>query len=106
MREQYDYTICELCEAFEVSKSGYYAMKSATLSQRHQEETKLLDAIKAIHSHRHMRNYGSPRMTHELRSIGIACSENRIARIMSQHGIAAPQKAAFRPKTTGVCVGV
>jgi len=100
MREQYDYTICELCEAFEVSKSGYYAMKSATLSQRHQEETKLLDAIKAIHSHRHMRNYGSPRMTHELRSIGIACSENRIARIMSQHGIAAPQKAAFRPKTT------
>jgi len=100
MREQYDYTISELCDAFETSKSGYYVTKSGSTSRRNQEEAKLVEVMQKIHSHRHTRNYGSPRMTEELRSYGLPCSQNRVARIMAKHGMAVCQKAGFRPKTT------
>lgn len=39
-------------------------------------------------------------MTIELRLRGYSCSQNRVARLMAQHGIEAYHKTAFRPKTT------
>jgi hypothetical protein len=56
--------------------------------------------MKRIHEHRHTRCYGSPRMTVELRERGYACSENRVARLMARHGLAAKSRRPFRPKTT------
>ncbi|HEY5741511.1 MAG TPA: IS3 family transposase [Terrimicrobiaceae bacterium] len=56
--------------------------------------------MKIIHSDRHTRCYGSPRMTRELRAVGIACSENRVARIMRSNGLRARPRRPFRPKTT------
>lgn len=49
---------------------------------------------------RHTRSYGSPRMTHELRSLGLVCSENRIARLMRSQKMRARPRNPFRPKTT------
>jgi len=100
MREEHGYKTCELCDAFGVSKSGYYAAKAAPPGRREREEAALLEEIGEVHGDRHTRAYGSPRMTVELRDRDLHCSENRVARIMAKHGIRATQKAAFRPKTT------
>jgi putative transposase len=99
MREA-DYNIGELCDAFGVSKSGYYAAKAAPEGTRARERRRLLEEMEAVHGERHTRCYGSPRMAVELTERGLPCSENRAARLMHKHGINARQKAAFRPKTT------
>lgn len=99
MREQ-GYLVEELCSAFGVSKSGYYAGKRRSDTPRKVEEKRIVARIKDIHADRHMRCYGSPRMTAELNSMGYRCSTNRVARLMNKHGVNARQRAAFRPKTT------
>lgn len=98
MRE--DYTIAELCEAFELSRSGYYQWSRRESTPRRAQNEILLKEMKRIHEHRHTRCYGSPRMTVELRERGYACSENRVARLMARHGLAAKSRRPFRPKTT------
>jgi putative transposase len=56
--------------------------------------------MNSIHTHRHTRSYGSPRMTRELRGKGQGCSENRVARLMQLHDMRARPRRPFRPKTT------
>ena len=98
MRETY--SIAELCDALDVSRSGYHAATGRAPSKRHQENQKLVHAMKTIHRHRHTRAYGSPRMTRELLDGGHACSENRVARLMRAEGLRASSRKPFRPKTT------
>ena len=92
----------ELCEAFEVSPSSYYAWKQSKLTKRLMEEKKIIAAIKDIHSHRHMKSYGSPRMTEELKSQGFQCGRHRVARLMREQDIFVRPRRAFRPRTTKV----
>lgn len=98
MRETY--SITELCDALDVSRSGYHAATGRAPSRRHQENQNLLHAMKVIHRHRHTRSYGSPRLTIELRNRGHACSRNRVARLMRGEGLRASSRKPFRPKTT------
>lgn len=94
------YTVSELCEALEVSRSGYYKSLRIEPSERMKENQQLIHEIKQIHEERFKNAYGSPRMTVELRQRGFTCSENRVARLMAREGLKARHKAAFRPKTT------
>ena len=48
MREE-GYQVEELCEAFELSKSGYYAARNRPLSDRAKENEAIVSKIKAIH---------------------------------------------------------
>lgn len=98
MREKY--TVVELCEAFTLSSSGYYKWRVAPTGARRQKNQQLVEQIRDIHADRHMRCYGSPRMTAELKERGLACSENRIARLMKQNDLRARRVRSFRPKTT------
>ena len=98
MRDQY--SIVEICDALELSRSGYYKSRACRASSRQDENGRLLKEMKAIHGEGFKRAYGSPRMTVELRRRGLPCSENRVARIMSKAGVKARYKTAFRPKTT------
>jgi len=95
-----DYTLNELCDALDVSRSGYLAWKKRPPSTRELSNARLIDEMEAIHSHRHYRSYGSPRMTLELRDKGLSCSENRVARLMRNRGLRARPRRPFRPKTT------
>lgn len=94
--------LSELCEALEVSRSGYYARQTRRAGPRSEQNQRLLGPMEAIHHHRHTRSYGSPRMTHELRGLGLVCSENRVARLMRVQGMRARPRKPFRPKTTRV----
>jgi transposase InsO family protein len=98
MREQF--SLSELCHALGVSRSGYLAAQKRPVSSRAKANEHLLNAIQAIHHHRHTRAYGSPRMTRELRARGQKCSENRVARLMHRYGLRARPRRPFRPRTT------
>lgn len=95
-----NYKITELCEALEISPSGYHAARKRPESPRTIENTHLLKTMTAIHEHRHTRAYGSPRMTAQLRALGHSASENRIARLMRRNGLKARPRRPYRPRTT------
>lgn len=77
-----------MCEALEVSESGYYAWASRSPSAAEQRRDTLLAAIREIHADVKAR-YGSPRMAKELNARGHACAENTVAELMREHGIRA-----------------
>ena len=95
-----DYGVQELCEALEVSKSGYYRWRHRPTGAQQRSNERLLDEIKIIHQDKHLRNYGSPRMKAELNLRGYPCSENRVARLMAKNGISAQHHRKWKPRTT------
>ena len=74
-----NFPITELCEALGVSRSGYHNLGKREPSRRRRANEQLLHQIRIIHSDRHTRCYGSPRMTREL-----PLSELAARRIVSQ----------------------
>jgi putative transposase len=97
MAAEYDLTL--LCVALEVSRSGYHAWRTRQPSVRRQANDLLLAQIGQLREGRE-RCHGSPRLTRELQSRGHACSENRIARLMREHGLRAQAPPRFVPRTT------
>lgn len=94
-----DYTVRELCEAFEVSRSGYYAWRRGGRGKRARANVELSERIARIHA-QNRGHYGSPRITHTLADQGIRCGHNRVARLMRERGIRGVQRGRFRPRTT------
>lgn len=75
-----------LCDALEVSPSGFYAWLERPGSPSEQRRRELVAAMTEIHAEvRHC--YGSPRMAVELNDRGFDCSENFVAGLMKTHGI-------------------
>ena len=77
-----------MCEALGVSKPGYYAWLARPVCAAEQRRQTILAAIRQIHAEVKGR-YGSPRMTVALNDRDIPCSENLVAELMRQCGIAA-----------------
>jgi putative transposase len=90
------YSIGELCEAFDVSRSGYHAWNTRTPSARNQADAKLVPLIAAAHTEGR-REYGSPRVMRWLRQRGHRCGRGRIGRLMRQMGLSRRQRRRFRP---------
>jgi transposase InsO family protein len=93
------FPVKEACVALSVSRSGYYQWAGTEQSARGKANTELWKAIERVY-HEHKGRYGSPRITQQLRQEGVACGENRIARLMRENELAARAKKAFRPRTT------
>lgn len=87
-----------MCRALRVSRAGYYDWRDRAESTRAQHNRRLLVAIRASHT-RSQRNYGSPRVAHDLRESGERCSDNRVARLMRLHGIRAKRVKKWRATT-------
>jgi transposase InsO family protein len=83
-----------MCEALEVSASGYYAWASRPDSPTERWRQELLGSIEEVHAEVKHR-YGSPRMTAELNARGHDCSENTVAKLMREHGIRAKAPRRF-----------
>lgn len=97
---RHSFALTELCSALGVSRSGHHAASTRLPGRREESNERLLAHIISIHEDRHTRCYGSPRMTRELQSLGLPCSENRVARLMRSAGLRARPRRPFRPKTT------
>jgi putative transposase len=94
-----EYSVAELCEALEVSRSGYYAWLGREPGRRRQENELLREKLwELFQMNRGV--YGSPRLTVSLRRSGLKCSRNRVARHMRSLGLRARLKRSFRPRTT------
>lgn len=81
-----------MCRVLGVSHSGFYSFfrreKSGQKSERRRVDEQLAGEITLIRSkNRDYRTYGSPRMHRELKGIGIAVGEKRVARVMRERGI-------------------
>lgn len=71
-----EFPVRRMCNELNVSPSGYYAWRERPASAREMANQKLYNKIKAVYNDNHG-VYGSPRIYHELKDQGIACSETR-----------------------------
>jgi transposase InsO family protein len=91
------FPVIRMCKVLKVSKSGYYAWRTRPVSAREMDNQRLYDLIKAVYD-AYNGVYGSPRIYHELKD-RVACSENRIARLMRLHKLQAKQSKRFHTTT-------
>jgi putative transposase len=96
-----EHPIRSLCEALEVSPSGYYdwSERQAQPGPRAQENARLAQQIVQIHQ-ASRQTYGSPRIQVVLRQAGHIHGRHRIARLMRQQGLCGRAKGRFRVCTT------
>jgi putative transposase len=81
-----EYPIVELCRVLEVARSGYYGWLNGQATARDMSDSQLAEQIKSIFEAKRG-NYGSRRITHELRRAGQKCNHKRVERIMRQQGL-------------------
>ena len=97
-QEKARYKVRRLCRVLKVSRSGYYAWQRRGPSLRESENRQIVGRIRQIH--RTIKKcYGSPRITQELRGEGFCVGENRVARLMREHGIQARRPRPFKITT-------
>ena len=90
-----EHPIATLCEALQVSRSGYYAWVQRRPGSRAQANATLLPLItQADQESRH--TYGSPRVTRWLQAHGYRCGRHRIARLMRGAGLRRRPRRRFR----------
>ena len=83
-----------MCDALEVSASGYYGWVARPDGPTEQWRQELVGAIEEVHAEVKQR-YGSPRMAAELTARGHDCSVNTVAKLMREHGIRAKAPRRF-----------
>jgi putative transposase len=89
-----------MCRALGVSASGFYEWMVRPESARTQASRVVLARIRESFEASD-RSYGSPRVWRDLRDWGVACSENRTARLMRQAGLQARPKRRRPPFDSG-----
>jgi putative transposase len=89
-----------LCRVLGVAPSGYYAWLQQPVSNRAQEDARLLRLIRASFVASHG-IYGAPRVFLDLREAGETCSQHRVARLMRQARLRALHGYRTRRWTVG-----
>jgi putative transposase len=96
-----EHPIRSLCEALEVSSSGYYdwSNRPTQPSPRALENERLAQQIAQVHQESRQ-TYGSPRVQKALGQAGHAYGRHRMARLMRLQGLCGRAKGRFRVCTT------
>ena len=82
------YSVQALCRVLDVAPSGYYERLKKPLSNRAQEDARLLRLIRASYT-ASQGIYGAPRVFLDLREAGETCSKHRVARLMREQKLRA-----------------
>jgi putative transposase len=93
-----EFPVVRMCKELEVSPSGYYAWCHRPPSAREMANQELVKKIEAVYNDSY-ETYGSPRVYLELKAQGVACSENRVARLMRLRGLQAKQVRRYKVTT-------
>ena len=93
-----EYPALLLCQALDVSPSGYYAWVKRPTSPRKKEEARLEIEIKAAHK-RNRGTYGPERLQADLADHGVQVGIHRIKRIRRKLGLGCKQKKKFKATT-------
>lgn len=94
-----EYSVCDLCEALKVSRSGYYAWVGRGSGVRAEDNLRLRAEIQTLFDE-HRQSYGSPRITAALRQAGWPCNHKRVERLMRENGLQGRQRRRYRVVTT------
>jgi putative transposase len=82
------YSVQAMCRVLAVAPSGYYEWFQQPISNRAQEDGRLLRLIRASFVASHG-IYGAPRVFLDLREAGETCSKHRVARLMREANLRA-----------------
>jgi putative transposase len=89
------------CRALGVSRSWFYKHEDGVLTARAARRAALAAEIRRLFA-AHRGTYGSPRITADLREAGWRVSENTVAAVMAELGLAARRKKKRRATTRPV----
>ncbi len=78
---QREFRLTSMCCVLKMHRSGYYAWLREPLSARAKANEKLTTQIREVYE-QSMGIYGSTRIFCDLKEAGVACSENRVGRLM------------------------
>jgi len=84
-----------MCKVLEASRSGFYAWRKRSESERSRRHRELVAEMKTFHGDRDTRSYGFPRMSQELIARGHQVSENTVAKLMQDHGMRSTASRKF-----------
>ena len=87
-----------LCQIMDVSPRGYRAYRNRPLSQNQRKDMVVLAQIREQFA-LSLGSYGRPRMTVELKELGLDVGERRIGRLMSENGIEVNRNKKFKATT-------
>lgn len=82
------FSVQTMCRVLGVAPSGYYEWIAHPISNRAQEDARLLRLIRASFTASHG-IYGAPRIFLDLREAGETCSKHRVARLMRENHLRA-----------------
>jgi transposase InsO family protein len=97
-RHRSSYEIKALCDALQVSRSGYYAARGRAPSARQQRQTAPTAEIRKVHA-ASRETYGAPRVHAELSAQNVPCCRNTIAKLMRRASILPKAIRRFRVTT-------
>ena len=92
------YGVKALCQALQVSRSGFYAARGRPPSAGEERRVALTAQIRSIHA-ASRESYGAPRVHVELRAQGVPCCENTVAKLMRRASILPRSIRRFRVTT-------
>lgn len=95
---QDQFKVTRICEAFEISRSGYYGWRGRKESSRTKANRTVLAEIHKVHE-QSQQAYGAVKTWRDLKAQGIACGRHRVARLRREAGIEARRKRRFRITT-------
>jgi transposase InsO family protein len=97
-RAQYDIPHATACRALSVSEAWFYKWRHGDPSPQHARHKQLEAEIARLFA-QHRGTYGAPRITADLRAEGWRVSENTVAAIMREAGLAARRRRRRRQTT-------
>jgi putative transposase len=96
--EKAHYPVAVMCEWLGVSRSGFYAWRGRTPSERACTDLRLRVLVREAHE-RSRKTYGSPRVHAELAAKDIRVSRKRVVRLMQQQGLVARVRRRYKCTT-------
>lgn len=96
-RAEHDVPHATTCRALAVSPAWFYKWRHGDPSPQHARREQLKVAVRRLFA-AHRGTFGSPRITADLRDQGWRVSENTVAKVMAEMGLAA--RAKHRRKAT------
>ena len=95
-----DYTVSFMCRELGVSRSGFYAWRTAEPSQRSEDDTTMISVMKKVHAQARG-NPGVRRMRAGLAALGYRLSHKRVWRLMKAAGLQGRHPRAWKRTTIG-----
>ncbi len=93
-----DVPVERLCRIMNVSSRGYRAWASRPMSRRQRDDLVLLAHIRE-QSRLSLGSYGRPRMTAELKELGLNVGHRRVGRLMRENGLTAVRTRKYKATT-------